>query len=156
MANINASLRHKGATEVGGGAADGGDFGVEADAVLRAERGEELVHVLLRAAVHGEPRVLGVQAEEAVIVEEAQQRDGGELQHQLGRRAPDRAAHGHEIKAEEVVAVAARADVVGHGHGGERGVGERGDGFGVEAVDLREHPPKARAEEVPALGEEVV
>ena len=50
----------------------------------------------------------------------------------------------------------AGGDVFAQGHAGPLRVGEGGDGFGVEAVDLEEHFPMPGAQEVAALAEEEV
>ena len=64
------------------------------------------------ATAHGAPGVLGVQSEEAVVVEKAQQRHRRKLQHVLRRRGPDGAAHGQQVVVQEPLAVVARAHVV--------------------------------------------
>ena len=125
-----------------------------ADAV--APRGGEAVNVVFGAAGDGPPLMLRAETEETVVVEKAQERRRGKLQHQLGWRAPHRRAHRHEVEIEEIRAVAAAADVVAEGFFLGRRVVEGGDGLRVEAVDRGEHPVEARAKEIFPLGEQVV
>src|ERR1700733_12604280 len=53
----------------------------------------ELLNIAPSPAPDGAPGMLGVQAEKAVVVKEAQQGRRRKLQHALGRRGPDCAAH---------------------------------------------------------------
>ena len=131
--------------------ADGVAFG---DAV--GEGRGELFHILARSSRNGAPRVLGVEAEEAVVVPKAHERPGGEGLDALRRRGPDGGGHGRKIPAQEIRAVAASLDVFDERHLAVLRVGEFGDGFLVEAVDLEEGFPEAGAEEVFPLGEKQV
>ena len=103
-----------------------------------------------------QPLVLGVQAQEAVVVEETHQRRGREAEHLLRRGRPHRGRHRDEVEVEEVLAEpVARAPVAQRGRlrlgGAPPGLGEA-----VELVDLPEQLPEARAQEVAALREQVV
>ncbi len=57
---------------------------------------------------------------------------------------------------EHLFAVTAFGDILGQAMIAEVRIGECGDGFGVEAVDLGEHPPEAGAEEVNSLSEKEI
>ena len=136
------------------GAHDAGGAVAEAEAV--APGGDEAAGVFAGAAVNRPPRVLGVEAEEAVVMEKAQQGGGGKGEHELGRGAPHGGAHGHKVEVKKIFAVAAAAHVVAEGFGGGAGIGEGDDGVAVEAVDGREHFQEAQVKEIFALGEKVV
>ena len=89
-------------------------------------------------------------------MEEAHQRRGGEAEHLLRRRRPDRGRHGDQVEVEEVLAEAlARTPIAQRGRLGLAGLpfdlGEL-----VELVDFEQQFPEAQAEEVAALGEEVI
>ena len=108
------------------------------------------------AAFEGQPLVLRIESEEAVVMEEAHQRRGREAQHLLRRRGPDRGRHRDEVEIEEILAEPfARAPVAQRGRLGLGGL-PFGLGQLVELVDLQEQLPEAQAEEVAALREEVV
>lgn len=130
--------------------------GAVAEAEAVAPGGDEAAGVFAGAAVNRPPRVLGVEAEEAVVMEKAQQGGGGKGEHELGRGAPHGGAHGHEVEVKKIFAVAAVAHVVAEGFGGGAGIGEGDDGVAVEAVDGREHFQEAQVKEIFALGEKVV
>ena len=134
-----------------------GDGRSEPDArAVRIDERAQPPHVFAGAAFHGPPRMLCSQAEEAVVVEETQQRHRRELQHPVGRCAPDGAAHRHQVQVEESVAVAALPDVIAEGHPGPARVVQRGHGLGVEAVDGEQQPVERGPEQVPPLREQVV
>lgn len=60
-------------------AGDAGGWAFEMETVL--EWGGDFFDVAFRSIGNGEPRVLGMEAKEAVIVPEAEERDGGEVEH---------------------------------------------------------------------------
>ena len=120
------------------------------------ERGHQAACVLTGTAIDRPPRVLGVEAEEPVIVEEPQQGRRRELEHAVRRRAPDRAAHRHEEQVEEILTVPTDFDVLTDRDAGPAGIGQRFDRLAVEPADLKQHPVMPRAEKIPALGEEVI
>ena len=60
-------------------AGDAGGLAFELEAVLKW--GGDFFDVAFRAIGDGEPRVLGMEAKEAVIVPETEERDGGEVEH---------------------------------------------------------------------------
>lgn len=89
-------------------------------------------------------------------MEEVQQRGGRKRHHELRRSAPHGRTHGHEVKIEEVVAVAARTHVVAQRQRSGFRLTQRGHRLLVEAVNLQEHPDEPGAKQVAALGEEMV
>jgi len=60
-------------------AGDAGGLAFEMEAVLKW--GGDFFDVAFRSIGDSEPRVLGMKAKEAVIVPEAEERDGGEVEH---------------------------------------------------------------------------
>ena len=140
--------------DVVGQSAHAADGRLQMNAICKGH--DETLYILARSAIHRAPRVLRMQAEETVVVPEAEQRDGREAEHLLRWRAPHRAAHGNEIALDEVLAIAARGDVVGQCHALETWVIQCCDGFLVEAIELNEEPPVPWTEEVSALGEKLI
>ena len=98
---------------VSSGAADGGDGAVFVNAVGKG--GGDFPDVTLGAAGDGPPLVLGAEAEEAVVLPEAQKCQGGEGFHFFRRGAPDGAAHGDEVVLEHVFAVVRGRQCIGAG-----------------------------------------
>lgn len=95
--------------DVGGRALDALNGGEEVDAIL--ERRDEATDVFAGAAFDGPPGVLGVEAEESVVVEEAEEGEGGEVEHLSGRGGPDGRGHGDEVEVAKIVAIAAFSEV---------------------------------------------
>ena len=100
--------------------------------------------------------MLGIEAEEAVVVPEAHEGAGGEGIDALGRGRPDGGSHGGEIPFEEIAAVSARGDVFGERDIAVFRIRQLGYGLLVEAVDLEEHFPEARAKEIFPLREKQI
>ena len=118
---------------------------------------DEPFHVFARPTVHRPPGMLGVQAQETVVVEKPQQRRGGKLHHALRRRAPHRRAHRHQIKVPKITTVSAPPHVVRQAFVLDgRIVLQRQHRLLVKAIHRHQHPDEARAEEISALREEVV
>ena len=80
--------------------------------------------------------MLGVEPEEAVVMEEAHERRRWEAEHLLRRRRPNRGGHGDQIKVEEILAEALAGAPIAER--GRLGLGESPLGLGelVELVDL--------------------
>lgn len=57
---------------------------------------------------------------------------------------------------EHLFAVATFGDILGQAMIAEVRIGECGDGFGVEAIDLGEHPPEAGAEQIDSLSKKEI
>ena len=91
-----------------------------------------------------------------MVMEEAHQRCGGEPEHLIRRRRPDRRRHGDQIEVEEVLAEPFAGAPVAQGS--RLGLGGLPLGLGelVEFVDLEQQLPETQAEEVAPLGEEVI
>ena len=137
----------------GGVALDARHRRVEADAILK--RRDEFPHVLPRAIHDGPPRVARLHAEEAVVEPEVHQRPRRELQHEIGWRGPHGAAHGNDVKVEEVLTVTSGDGILAEGHALEARIVHRFDRFLIEAVDLEHETPESRAQQVPALAEDL-
>ncbi len=94
------------------------------------------------------------EADEAVVVQEAQQVVDREV-HDLGRRGgPDRRDDGDEEVVAEAVAVAALLEEGAQGVAGPGALVEAAAGDAVEAADVGDHAPVCRSHEAVRLGED--
>lgn len=133
---------------------DADDLVIPTDAI--AEGGDEQFAIGLAAPVERPPLMLGIEAEETMVVEEADQGHGGEVEHFVHGGGPDGRAHGDKVFPEHIVAIACFADIPAQGVVGILRVVEDTRAFGVEATDLPEHADEGGAKAVAALGEKVV
>src|SRR5690606_6254602 len=83
---------------------------------LSAKGFAESANILLAAASDGLPCRLVGDRQQAVVIEEAQESFGGELQHPARWCAPYRGAHGNEIPIDEGFADAELLEVIAQGH----------------------------------------
>ena len=93
-----------------------------------------------------------------MVVAEADHRGHGELQHLVGRAAPDAAEHGQEIPVPELGTEAVQFQEAGQGlHQFGVLIGNGNPGAqGIEAQQVAQHPDEARVQQVAALGEDRV
>ena len=113
-------------------------------------------HVFARTAVHREPRMMRADAEESMIVEKPYQRGGGKIQRATRGDTPDRSAHRHEVKPQEVVAETVEAHELVKRHRLERLVLQGRIGHAKKPHDLRQQPEVTRPHQIPPLGEDSV
>ena len=115
---------------------------------------DDALDVLHRAAHDGAPGMALPEADEAVVVEEAQQVVDREV-HDLGRRrGPDRRDDGDEEVVAEAVAVATLFEEGTQGVPGPGALIEAAAGDGIEAADVGDHAPVSRSHEAVRLGED--
>ncbi len=118
--------------------------------------GEHFLHILPRAAAHGEPLRPVVDLQQAVVVAEAHQRGQRKVEHLPRWARPDAGGHRQQIPVQKRIAIAFATQVVAHGLVEvEFGVGfaRQRRGFAVETQDVAQHPPEGRSGQVAALGE---
>ncbi len=117
--------------------------------------GHQLFHVAVRTSPDHAPDGPVVDAQQAVIVEEAHEEPRRHAPHDLRLRGPDRRSHGQDVLLDEGTGVAALFEVITEwniGRFGPQQLRRRA----VEAQDVREHAVEGRAQQVAALGEQAV
>ena len=115
--------------------------------------GEQLVHVVLRAATHGVPlRPVG-DLDQAVVAQETNHGGDRKAQHLIGRARPDATDHRQKValakRGAEAVAVEESADRLVHFIAVARG-GDAG-GQPVEAQHVGQHADEARRHQIALL-----
>ena len=133
--------------------------GIALDALYRGlqpriQAVQEGMHILPRPARHGVPLRPVLHLDQAVVVAKAHHGGHGKAQHLVGRAAPDTAQHGQEIPVAKRRAKAVLVQKLTQRLGQRlllATVGQRG-AQAIEAQQLRQHPQKARAQQVAPLG----
>ncbi len=125
-----------------------------AQALVR-QAGQDLVHVVPRAAGHRPPLRAVVHLQQPVVVAEADYGADRELQHLLGRAAPDAGGHGQEVAVAELGGKAVRLQELAQRlrQFGVRAFLRDARGQRVEAQQVAQHAPEAGLEQVGTLGE---
>ena len=111
-------------------------------------------HILPRTAAHGVPAGAVVDLDQAVVVAKADQGGHRKAQHLIGRAAPNAAQHGQQIPVAKHRAKLVRGQKIFQGllQLGIFALLGQAAGQGVEAQHIAQHGPKARAQQVAALG----
>lgn len=122
--------------------------------LLLGKFGENRVDVPVRSSGDSEPRRAVEDLEKVVVVHEAKEGEGREIERRLvWRGAPNRRCHRKEVVVPERVRVPlspqVRADALL-----AVAFSEERDRSGVEAEDVEDHAPLAGVDEVPPLGKE--
>ncbi len=121
---------------------------------VAAERIAQTLDIAAAAAIDRAPdRAIG-QLQQAVVVMEADEGGCGVLQHLVAGGRPDRGRHRKEMILPKRLAVAACVEIIAQRLAGERRglcVPRR---LGIEAAEIAQHRPEARAEQIAPLREE--
>jgi len=111
--------------------------------------------VARRAPDHGAPLRPIIDLQHAMVVHEADEVLGREVENALRWRGPQRRSHRDQVGVAEQGRVALCRQVVTQRRTGA-GVLQQRAGFAVEAQDLAHHPQKRRRQQVAALAEQAV
>ena len=114
----------------------------------------DFLHILARTTGHGEPLRPVAHLDEAVVMAKTDHGGHWKAQHLVGRAAPDAAQHGQEIPVAKGRAKAVLYQKIAQGLGQRRFFTRFGQGGTqlVKAQQLAQHAPKARAQQIAALG----
>ena len=129
------------------------DFGRQAD---RANRGQDFVHIGLRATGDGEPGMVRGDTQEAVVMKKSEEAVGGEIQHLDRVGGPDGRAHRHEVKIQEVLPQRVFFRELAHRQIPRVGIRERLMRQLEEAGHLIQQAVEPRADQVSSLGKYLI
>ena len=114
----------------------------------------DLVDIVARTASHRPPLRALADLRQAVVVAKAHHRGHGELQHLVGRAAPDTAEHGQQVPVAEFGRKLLRLQKLGQRLGERRFCTTRGQVSHqfVETQQVAQHAPESGAQQVGTLG----
>ncbi len=125
----------------------------DAQVDLVPQRLAETLDIASAAAEHAAPLGPSVEGQQAMAIEKPQKGKQGIVSHVLGRRRPDRRPHGQEMLFDEAIGIAllgqegSQVDFLGPRRA------EKAGRFLIESLQVFEHAPETRRDEVAPLAE---